>query len=82
MTRAVLDHAISLTHIDRLSVIKLQNHFPSENDSVVHAIPPLSPVRDTLGLERDPVIMALLLAQISTAGRAQVHFGRIIIVTP
>ena len=42
----------------------------------------LSPVCDTLGLERDRAIMGLWLAQIGTAERAQVHCGRTIIFMP
>ena len=42
----------------------------------------LSPVCDTLGLERDRAIMGLWLARIGTAERAQVHCGRTIIFMP
>src|SRR3954471_20308909 len=38
MPRAVLHNAISLTKMDRLSIIQLQNHLAANNYSVVHAI--------------------------------------------
>src|SRR5262249_37091378 len=38
MAGAILHHTVALTKMDRLSIVKLQDHFAAHNYSVVHAI--------------------------------------------